>query len=430
MNDYETHQAKQIDAYLDALIRNIDAPPPVDLEPDTVNLLHDLVSTQHAPDDNALMKRVWIRALFDAHDSQSVKPSLNGSPTKKNLQETAMTNLTASTFDSKRPRSYRLPTTVAVATLVTVFFVTVLISFGSLPGNTTHSNATGLTPLQEQADEEIDIEALFNRYLNDVMQNGHISEIDTILSPEHSLFILHDNRTTNLNETLDFLLELSELIEHIDIIDTITDENSIWARLDISIEVDGSSKSAIIVAYVDRDTGVFTETHLAIASFGLELMLLRQQNVDSGQRRIDAFRRENNISIAQQAIEIFWSQSSSLNESDLEMLATLYEPDYQLHVNDETRTVLQAQDDRPLTEFLQVVRANLRAINPQIHLTEFIDIYASGNYVFADVTLQSTVNEEARTVMVSFVYRVVDDVIVEEWWSSDIDLLQFATADD
>ena len=427
-------QFNSVDAFLDALAQDITATPPDDLDAETVAFLRDLVRAETIIPDESLQARVWQRALSNAQETSAFNPSLNGHKTDQteNDKERPMTVIS---YNDVHTRSHRkqLPLTLAVAAVITVLFAGLLFTFNN------RSDNNSLLSTQEQdtpipfVEENIDIVALFERYINEVFANGDMAVLDEILSPVHVIYFNNiENSHAGLTNTRGALEEIRGSIESITIDDLVADEDSVWARITITrtyipdenfpTVYDQSGqfvRIGMITAYLDEDLGLFDETYLFGTLYPLDLSGFIPFQSDPYPYEITE--RENTETI-ETILDTFWQLGSDFYSADINLteLPLLYAPDYRLYFNDEE--VLQASEDLRVWEILDTLRANISMTNFRLRLTES-SITTSGNYVFVEFVAETEVNDVVETFTGNITYRMVDGLINEEWWAIERELL-------
>ena len=429
-------QFNSVDAFLGALGQDINATPPDDLDAETVAFLRDLVRAETIIPDESLQARVWQRALSNAQETSTFNPSLNGHKTDQteNEKERPMTVISYNDVHTRIHRK-QLPLTLAVAAVITLLFAGLLFTFNNRPDN------TSLLSTQEQdtpvpsVGEDVDIVALFERYINEVFVAGDMDVLDEIISPDH---ILHSDIETEVIEgfvnSQDLLSAYGDVVESITIEDYIANENSVWARLNLSyiytpwddaIEISGQTSnftsSGMIVVYLDEDTGLFDETYTSLLSVSFMEASLSQIRLASDNTQSES----DNLEIARTAFNTFWSFGRDFYNTDVNLteLRPLYTPDYRLYVNGDE--VLQASEDLRVGEILDTLRANISMTNFRLRLTES-SMRTSGSYVFAEFIAETEVNDVVETFTGNITYRFVDGLISEEWWTTERELLNMA----
>ena len=435
MTDHDETQAALIDAYLNTLIQDIHAPPPPGLDALTADLLRDLVGSQHLTMDDALMRRVWLRALVDARIKQQVSPSQNGNLSHLMRQESLMQTPTYPTLPSTQPKTQvnrtHIPLRMAIAAVFTLLFVGILLMMNTTPDSTPFNMGSGTGISQQQTDNEnIDIEALLERYINELIVAGVTSNADTILSPEHTLDtnIFQFAGELDYSETLIMLVSLSRMIESITIKDIISDANSVWARVEVeqSVVTEGESSSifGIIVAYIDNDMGLFDTSYIMLFDMLIPTILA---DIDSEFYEQNIDRMERNTLVA---LDVFWGEDAAALDVNWARLADSYTADYQLHVEQGgERTTFAATDDLSVARLLEVTRVNIAFSHPNIGL-DVTEIYAFGSFVYVDAILNMQAPNEERSADLSIVYRLEDGAIAEEWWTTAQEIFAIESTDE
>ena len=428
-----------VDVFLSALATDINASPPDDLDADTVAFLRELVRAETVAPDKSIQKRVWENALADARGKSELNPTLNGhNPNQSSHDEDKQMSILQLTGTPKlqlleTTKRRQLPLTLAVAGLITLFIAGLLFAFNDEPDTSVMLS----TPLQvtETAippiEEDVDIVALFERYVNEVIVAGDVDALEEILSLDHAL-VTGTQPITDLADTVDFFDDLSQVVTDATIDDYTADEESVWARLTITqvfdpiesvpsiANQDGTySFSAVMVVYLDTDLGLFAETYLSalsdIYAFAPRNILDDEPAWSDTNDEIEQY----NMRIVTTVLDVFWGAGLVPIRSGIsaEELFALYAPDYRLYISENGGQVLQATDEFTPAELLAPL--TLAIPTPNLALSD-ISITASGNYVFVDFAAEYERDGEIEAFTGNFAYHIIDGLITEEWWSSDM----------